>query len=98
MEILRILQKSSQSADGTKLKLCQEPFANSADERTQIKALRLYALSSLVKVWENPIHATIESSETYTNYKEKREEIWLSPVTKDSIPMFWKFIKSPAVT
>ena len=42
-----ILQKSSQSADGTKLKLCQEPFANSAGERTQIKAHGLYALSSL---------------------------------------------------
>ena len=52
----------------------------------------------MLEVWENPIHATIESSETYTNYKEKREEIWLSPVTKDSIPMFWKFIKSLAVT
>ena len=75
MEILRILQKSSQSADGTKLKLCQEPFANSAGERTQIKAHGLYALSSLIEVWENAIHATIERNETYTNYKEKREAI-----------------------
>ena len=46
----------------------QEPFANFAGERTPIKAYRLYALSSLVKVLENTIHATIESSETYTNY------------------------------
>ena len=49
MEILRILQISSKSADGTKLKLCQEPFANSAGERTQIKAYRFYALLSLVR-------------------------------------------------
>ena len=76
MEILRILQKSSQSADGTKLKLCQEQFANSAGERTPIKA---YIDSTLccpwLEVWKNAIHATIESSETYTNYKEKREDI-----------------------
>ena len=49
MKILRILQISSQSADGTKLKLCQEPFANSAGERTPIKAYQLYALLSLVR-------------------------------------------------
>ena len=28
-----------------------------------------------LEVWENAIHATIKSSETYINYKEKREEI-----------------------
>ena len=75
MEILRILQISSQSADGTKLKLCQEPFANSAGKRTPIKTYRLYACCPWLEVWEKAIHATIKSSETYTNYKEKKEEI-----------------------
>ena len=98
MEILRILHISSQSADGTKLKLCQEPFANSAGERTPIKAYRLYALLSLVRRLGKRYTRYHQSSETYTNYKEKREEIWLSLARKDSIPMFWKFIKSLAVT
>ena len=76
MEMLRILHISSQSADGTKLKLCQESFANSAGERTPIKAYRLYALLSLVRSLGKPYtHDTTKSSETYTNYKEKREEI-----------------------
>ena len=39
MEILRILQKSGRSADDTKLKLCQEPFANLAGERCANKAI-----------------------------------------------------------
>ena len=42
MEILWFLQISSQSADGTKLKLCQEPFANSAGERTPIKGCQRF--------------------------------------------------------
>ena len=52
----------------------------------------------MVEVLENAIHPTIESSESYTNYNEKKEEIWLSPARKDSIPMFRKFIESLAVT
>ena len=72
MEILRILQKSSQSADGTKLKLCQEPFANSAGERTQIKAHRLYALSSLVRSLGKPY--TRYHWKQWNLYKLQREE------------------------
>ena len=72
MEILRILQKSSQSADSTKLKLCQEPFANSAGKRTQIKALRLYALSSLVRSLGKPY--TRYHWKQWNLYKLQREE------------------------
>ena len=72
MEILRILQKSSQSADGTKLKLCQEPFANSAGERTQINAHRLYALSSLVRSLGKPY--TRYNWKQWNLYKLQREE------------------------
>ena len=73
------------------LNFVKSRLQNSAGERTSIKAHWLYALSFLVRSlwnWENAIHATIESIETYTNYKEKREEILLSPARKDSIPMF----------
>ena len=104
MEILRILQISSQSADGTKLKLCQESFAlyfaNSAGERTPIKAYRLYALLSLVRSLGK--RYTRYHQKQWNLYKlqreEKREEIWPSLARKDSIPMFWKFIKILAVT
>ena len=48
MEILRILQISSQSADGTKLKLCQEPFANSAGERIRTPIKGISTLRSVV--------------------------------------------------
>ena len=66
MEILWILQISSQSADGTKLKLCQEPFANSADERTPIKAYRLYDLLSLVR----------SLGKRYTRYHQKQWNLY----------------------
>ena len=41
----------------------------------KIKAFRPTLCRPLLEVLENAIQATIESSETYTNYKEKREEI-----------------------
>ena len=65
MEILRILQISSQSDDGTKLKLCQEPFANSSSERTPIKHIdsTVYALLSLVR----------SLGKRYTRYLQKQK-------------------------
>ena len=66
MEILRILQISSQSADGTKLKLCQDPFANSAGERTPIKAHRLYSYALLSSV------RSLGKPYMYTRYHQKQ--------------------------
>ena len=58
-----------------KTSTCQEPFANSAGERTPYQ---LYALSSLVR----SLGKRFSRCETYTNNKEKKEEIWLSPARK----------------